>query len=80
MTAQSEQVPRMFARITRVIMRPLPKGKTMTRKRIQLTVSVDLDNMVGTFFTEESARDVVEKILMDRIEHYNPTVLIQSEE
>lgn len=48
----------------------------MPRKRIQLIVSVDLDNMVGTFFSEESARDVVEKILIDRIEHYNPTVLI----
>lgn len=52
----------------------------MTRKRIQLIVSVDLDNMVGTFFSEESARDVVERILMDRIEHYNPTVLIKTEE
>lgn len=44
-------------------------------KQIELKVIVDLDPMPGTFSDEESARDAVQQILMDRIPHYNPAVL-----
>jgi hypothetical protein len=44
----------------------------MTKK--SYIVTVDLDEMVGEFHTEKSARIVLERILTDRISHYNPVV------
>lgn len=48
----------------------------MQRDRIALTVLVDLDSLPGTFHTPESARRGVEAVLLSRIGHYNPVVLI----
>lgn len=50
----------------------------MHRTRIKLAVYVDLDPMPGVFHSAESARHGVASILMGQIEHYKPTVSIES--
>lgn len=52
----------------------------MKRARIKLEVYVDLDPTPGTFHSKESARNVVDAILKDRIAHYNPMVSVGSKE
>ncbi len=42
--------------------------------QIKLEVTVDLDPIPGSFHTKESARDIVEATLIQRIGHYNPKV------
>jgi len=46
----------------------------MEQNRIKLEVYVTLDPMPGTFHSKESARNVVDAILKERIGHYNPIV------
>lgn len=46
--------------------------------RIMLQVFVDLDQVPGSFDTPESAKDIVQSILDQRIDHYNPNVVITS--
>lgn len=43
---------------------------------VKLEIVVDLDPLPGAFYTEKSAREQVEAILLSRIGHYNPRVLI----
>lgn len=45
-------------------------------QRIMLEVMVDLDAMPGAFHTPESAKEHVQAILLSRIPHYDPIVLI----
>lgn len=52
----------------------------MQRKSIKLAVYVDLDPVPGTFDSAESAQNVVRGILNSRIPHYNPIVMIESED
>lgn len=52
----------------------------MERTRIKLEVYVDLDLVPGTFYTKESAQNVVRNILNGAIPHYNPVVSIAKEE
>lgn len=47
----------------------------MKGERIKLVVYVDLDPIPGAFHTKESAREIVEGTLKQRIEHYNPQVV-----
>lgn len=51
----------------------------MKRKRITIEIDVDLDPVPGTFHTPESARDTVERILVERIPHYNPAATLKQE-
>lgn len=44
-------------------------------KRIELFISIDLDRIPGAMHTEESAREVVQQVLQDRLGHYRPVVL-----
>lgn len=48
--------------------------------RIKLEVYVDLDETPGTFHSKESAKNVVARILNERIPHYNPIVSTTSQE
>ena len=41
-----------------------------------IEVVVDLDPVPGAFHTEEDARNAIEAILLSRIGHYNPRVVI----
>jgi hypothetical protein len=50
------------------------------RDRIKIEIAVDLDPFPGVFHTEHSARQAVAGILLSAIGHYNPTVLLASEE
>lgn len=45
-------------------------------RRPAFIVSVDLDPMLGTMHTKESAQHVVRNILFQRMRDYNPTVSI----
>lgn len=47
------------------------------RKRILIEVAIDLDPVPGAFHTEESARQVVEALLLQLLPHYKPEVLKQ---
>lgn len=47
----------------------------MQKKRVVLTVVVDLDPVPGTFSTEESVVEQVQHILLQQIEHYHPLVI-----
>ena len=42
--------------------------------RERFIVEVDLDSFPGTFHTKESALEIIQKILDQRIGHYNPEV------
>lgn len=42
--------------------------------RITFPVSVNLDAIPGTFHTEDSAREVLQRILHQSIDHYHPVV------
>lgn len=46
------------------------------RKRVQLTVEIDLDPVPGTFHTVDSAREQVQRILRESIPHYRPETII----
>lgn len=46
----------------------------MTRKLCKIIVLVELDDVPGSFHTEESATEIVGKILEINIPHYNPRV------
>ena len=46
----------------------------MDRKRVKLTVYVNLDLFPGVFHTSESAKETVQAILNETIRHYNPEV------
>lgn len=48
-------------------------------ERIMLHVMVNLDPVPGTFHTPESAREMIEGILISRIPHYDP-VVVRSED
>lgn len=48
-------------------------------KRVAFLVYVDLDSVPGTMHTEDSAQAVVQDILGERLEAYNPTVYIADE-
>lgn len=48
----------------------------MERETVKLEIVVELDPIPGAFHTEKSARETVEAILLSRIPHYNPRVLI----
>lgn len=52
----------------------------MERKRVTLTVTVELDPCPGAFSTPHSARNIVRGILEDRIYHYSPTVDLVDDE
>jgi len=49
----------------------------MPRKRITLTVEVELDDVPGVFHEPESAQRVIQDILENSIPHYEPTVTIK---
>lgn len=42
--------------------------------RRAFVVYVDLDPVSGTMHSQESAQTVIQAVLSDRIEHYNPVV------
>lgn len=48
----------------------------MTREKVTMTVSVQLDPVPGAFHTPESARAIVEAILANQIGHYLPLVYL----
>lgn len=50
------------------------------RKRVKFEVEVDLDPVLGEFFTKENALGVVEYILLQRLPHYSPTVKLIEED
>jgi hypothetical protein len=50
----------------------------MARRRIKLSVYVDLDPVPGAFHSAESARNHVNALLYAALEHYNPIVSIES--
>jgi DNA-binding XRE family transcriptional regulator len=50
----------------------------MERKRIKLSVYVDLDPIMGSFHTAESAQHTIRNLLNRSIPHYNPLVSIES--
>jgi hypothetical protein len=39
-------------------------------------VYVDLDRLPGDFYSQESAQNIIRKVLRDRLSHYNPTVAL----
>lgn len=43
-------------------------------RKARLLVVVDLDEMPGTMHTLESAEQVVQNVLYQRMSHYNPAV------
>lgn len=45
-------------------------------ERAMFEVIITLDPMLGPFYTPESAREHLEAILLTRIPHYDPIVLI----
>ena len=47
----------------------------MTR-RVELTVTVDLDPVPGAFHTDTDTAVRVERILLENIRHYNPRVTV----
>lgn len=47
----------------------------MERERIKIEILIDLDPVPGIFHTEESARQTVNALLLERVGHYNPIVL-----
>lgn len=49
------------------------------RERIMLHIMVDLDPVPGAFHTEESARDCIEAMLLERIPHYTPVVVLSED-
>ena len=49
------------------------------RERTMMYVMVDLDPFPGAFHTPESARDAVQAILLDRIGHYTPVVILEQD-
>lgn len=49
-------------------------------ERIMLNVMVDLDSLPGTFHTPESARDTIQAILLGRLPHYDPIVVLDKQE
>lgn len=51
----------------------------MTRETVTMTVSVQLDPVPGVFHTPESARAIVEGILIDAIGHYLPVVALEEQ-
>lgn len=55
------------------------RGKIVEKDRIKLEVYVTLDPVSGVFSTKESARDIVDAILNDRIPHYQPSTFIAKE-
>lgn len=48
----------------------------MGRKRLKLSVYVDLDPVPGAFYTPDSARNAVQLVLMRSMPHYNPTTIL----
>ena len=48
----------------------------MERDRIGLYVMIDLDPIPGAMHTAESAQEAVQGILLSRVGHYNPVVVI----
>lgn len=51
----------------------------MPRERVALTVLVDLDPIPGGFHTPEQARDAIDALLLSRIGHYSPVVIINKD-
>jgi len=51
-----------------------------SRERIMLQVMVDLDPVPGAMHTPDGARAIVEAILMSRIPHYTPVVVVPPDE
>lgn len=49
----------------------------MEPQTVELIVKVNLDAVPGSFHTVESAQRIVQQILVDRIEHYEPRVYIK---
>ena len=52
----------------------------MARERVMLNVMVDLDPIPGAMHTPEGARAIVEAILLSRIGHYDPVVVVSENE
>lgn len=48
----------------------------MVPERIALVVMVNLDPIPGGFHTPEQAREAVEAMLLSRVGHYDPVVVI----
>lgn len=46
------------------------------KRRVCFAVHMDLDPVPGTFHSKESARNVIGRLLDERIGHYNPIVSI----
>ena len=46
------------------------------KRATELIVTVDLDEIPGAFHTAESAKEIVQWILKERIGHYSPEVEI----
>lgn len=49
------------------------------RTRVAVTIIIDLDPVPGAFHTPESARQLIEGMILNAAPHYNPVVILEPE-